>query len=254
MTLDGKAALVTGSASGIGRATALALARRGCHVAINYTRSEREAQATVQEAQALGVRAVLCRCDVSDDAGVRAMVATCERELGRLDVLVNAAGTTHVAPPDDLEAITPEIWDRIFDVNVRGTFFVTRAAAPLLKRSGEGAVVNLASIAGLRPAAQVIPYAASKAAVVNMTVAFARILAPEVRVNAVAPGWLQGRWMQAALGDQYDRLMQRRAERTPLARVATAQDVAQTIVGLVEGNAFVTGQTVVIDGGYSLVG
>src|SRR3989442_445207 len=234
MTVEGKAALVTGSASGIGRATALALARRGCHVAVNYTRSQREAEAVVRDAQALGVRAVLCRCDVSDDAAVRAMVATCERELGRLDVLVNAAGTTHVAPPDDLEAVTPEIWDRIFDVNVRGTFLVTRAAAPLLKRGGDGAVVNLASVAGLRPAAQVIPYAASKAAVVNMTVSFARILAPRVRVNAVAPGWMEGRWMRAALGDQYDRLMQRRAERTPLGRVATPDDVAQTIVSLVE--------------------
>jgi 3-oxoacyl-[acyl-carrier protein] reductase len=252
--LAGKAALVTGSAVGIGRATALALARRGCHVAINYTRSEREAEATARDVRALGVRTALCRCDVSDDGGVRAMVATCERAFGRLDVLVNAAGTTHVAPPDDLEAMTPEIWERIFDVNVWGTFAVTRAAAPLLRRSGEGAVVNLASIAGLRPALQVIPYAASKAAVVNMTVSFARILAPHVRVNAVAPGWLQGRWMQAVLGDQYERLMQRRAERTPLGRVATPDDVAQTILGLVEGSDFVTGQTVVIDGGYSLVG
>src|SRR5213593_537098 len=196
MELRGKAALVTGSATGIGRATALALARRGCHVVVNYTRSESEARTTVSDVEALGARALLHRCDVVDDEAVRAMVARCERELGRLDVLVNAAGTTHFAPFDDLEAITPEIWDRIFNVNVRGTFFATRAAAPLLKRSGHGAVVNLASVAGLRPAAQVIPYAASKAAIVNMTVSFARILAPKVRVNAVAPGWLEGRWME----------------------------------------------------------
>jgi len=253
MDLGGKAALVTGSAVGIGRATALALARGGCHVVINYTRSEAEAKETVREVEGLGRRALLHRCDVSDDAGVRAMVAACEREFGRLDVLVNAAGTTHFAPADDLEAITPEIWDRIFDVNVRGTFLATRAAAPLLRRSGQGAVVNLASIAGLRPAAQVIPYAASKAAIVNMTVSFARILAPEVRVNAVALGWMEGRWMQAALGADYDRLMQRRAERTPLRRVATAEDVAQSILGLIASSDFVTGQTVVIDGGYSIV-
>jgi len=253
MELEGKAALVTGSAVGIGRATALALARRGCHVVINYTQSEAEAKASVREVEALGGRALLHRCDVSDDASVRAMVAACEREFGRLDVLVNAAGTTHFAAADDLEAITGEIWDRIFDVNVRGTFQATRAAAPLLRRSGEGAVVNLASIAGLRPAAQVIPYAASKAAIVNMTVSFARILAPEVRVNAVAPGWMEGRWMQAALGADYDRLMQRRAERTPLHRVATAEDVAQSILGLIASSDFVTGQTVVIDGGYSIV-
>ena len=253
MRLDDKAALVTGSATGIGRATALALARRGCHVTINYSRSQREAETTLADVQALGVRGVLCRVDVSDDSAVRAMALACDREFGRLDVLVNAAGTTHFAPPEDLEAVTPEIWDRIFNVNVRGTFFVTRAAAPLLRRSGEGAVVNVASIAGLRPAAQVIPYAASKAAIVNMTVAFARVLAPEVRVNAVAPGWMEGRWMAAGLGAEYDRLMERRAQRTPLRRVATPDDVAQTILGLIEANDFVTGQTVVIDGGYSIV-
>lgn len=253
MELAGKAALVTGSATGIGRATALAMARRGCAVAINYTRSAAEAEATAREAEALGARTVLHRADVADDASARALVEACERAFGRLDVLVNAAGTSHFAPADDLEAITPEIWDRIFAVNVRGTFQVTRAAAPLLKRSGQGAVVNLASIAGLRPAAQVVPYAASKAAIVNMTVSFARLLAPEVRVNAVAPGWMQGRWMQAALGPDYERLMQRRAERTPLRRVATPVDVAQTILSLVEANDFVTGQTVVIDGGYSIV-
>lgn len=252
MKLAGKAALVTGSAVGIGRATALALAGRGCHVAINYTRSEAEAAETAARAHALGARAMPCRADVSDDAAVRAMVAACEREFGRLDVLVNCAGTTHFAPPEDLDAVTPEIWDRIFNVNVRGTFLVTRAVAPLLRRSGDGAVVNVASIAGLRPAAQIIPYAASKAAIVNMTVSFARVLAPEVRVNAVAPGWMQGRWMEAALGDRYETLMRRRAERTPLGRVATPEDVAQTILSLVEANDFVTGQTVVIDGGYSM--
>jgi len=253
MELRGKAALVTGSATGIGRATALALARRGTDVLINYTRSETEAKATVEDVQALGRRALLVRGDVSDDASARAMVAACERDLGRLDVLVNCAGTTHFAPSEDLEAITPEIWDRIFDVNVRGTFFVTRAAAPLLKRSGRGAVVNLASIAGLRPAAQAVPYAASKAAIVNMTLSLARLLAPEVRVNAVAPGWMEGRWMEAALGPDYDRLLKRRGERTPLGRVATPDDVAQSIVSLVADNDFVTGQVVVIDGGFSLL-
>lgn len=253
MTLNGKAAIVTGSATGIGRSAALALARRGCNVVINYTRSEVEAQETVRSVQAAGAQALLFRADVSDDAAVRQMVAACEQEFGRLDVLVNCAGTTHFAPPEDLEAITQQVWDRIFSVNVHGTFLATRAATPLLKRSGEGAVVNLSSIAGLRPAAQVIPYAASKAAIANMTVSFARILAPEVRVNAVAPGWMEGRWMEAALGDKYDALMERRAQRTPLHRVATPEDVAQTILSLIECNDFVTGQILAIDGGYSLL-
>src|SRR3989338_3247912 len=254
MELDGRAAIVTGSATGIGRSTALALARRGGRVVINYTRSETEAQETVRNVEAMGVPALLFRGDVSDDAAVRRMVAACEEKFGRLDVLVNAAGTTHFSAPEDLEAITDEVWNRVFNVNVHGTFLATRAAAPLLKRSGAGAVVNLSSIDGLRPAAQAIPYAASKAAIVTMTISFARILAPEVRVNAVAPGWMEGRWMKAALGEQYDRLMERRAQRTPLGRVATPDDVAQTILSLIESNDFVTGQVVVIDGGYSLVG
>ena len=252
MELRGRAAIVTGSATGIGRSTALELARRGCNVVINYTRSEAEAQETVRDVEAAGAAALLCRCNVSEDAEVRRMVAACAEKFGRLDVLVNAAGVSHFSPPEDLEAITEDVWNRIFRVNVHGTFLTTRAAAPLLKRSGRGAVVNVSSIAGVRPAAQAIPYAASKAAVVNMTVSLARILAPEVRVNAVAPGWIRGRWMQAALGDQYDRLMERRAQRTPLGRVATPEDVAQTIVSLIEANDFVTGQVVVIDGGYSI--
>ena len=202
MELRGRAAIVTGSATGIGRSAALALARRGCHVVINYTRSEAEAQATVRDAEASGVQALLFRGDVSEDAAVRRMVAACEQKFGRLDVLVNAAGTTHFSAPEDLDAITDEVWNRIFNVNVHGTFLATRAAAPLLKRSGQGAVVNVSSIAGLRPGPQAIPYAASKAAVVTMTLSFARILAPEVRVNAVAPGWMEGRWMKAALGEQ----------------------------------------------------
>jgi len=252
VNLYGKAALVTGSATGIGRSTALALARRGCGVVINYTRSREEAEETVRDARAAGGRALLYRCDVSDDSAVRDMVAACEREFGSLDVLVNAAGTSHFAPVEDLEAMTDEVWDRIFAVNVRGTFLATRAAAPLLRRAGQGAVVNLASVAGLRPAAQVIPYAASKAAIVTMTVSFARLLAPEVRVNAVAPGWMEGRWMEAALGEAYARLMQRRAQRTPLGRVARPEDVAQTILSLIEQNDFVTGQVLVVDGGYSI--
>jgi len=253
MELRGRAAIVTGSATGIGRSTALELARRGCNVVINYTRSEVEAKETVRDVEAAGAAALLCRCNVSEDAEVRRMVAACAEKFGRLDVLVNAAGVSHFSPPEDLEAITEDVWNRIFRVNVHGTFLATRAAAPLLKRSGQGAVVNVSSIAGVRPAAQAIPYAASKAAVVNMTVSLARILAPEVRVNAVAPGWIRGRWMRAALGDQYDRLMERRAQRTPLGRVATPEDVAQTIVSLIVSNDFVTGQVVVIDGGYSLL-
>ena len=178
MAQDRPAALITGSASGIGRAAALRLARAGYHVAINYSRSEDTARTTLA----------------------------------------------------DLES--------------------TRACAPLL-RAARGSVVNVASIVGLRPGPQPLAYAASKAAVVSLTRTLSRVLAPEVRVNAVAPGWIAGEWMQRTLGDNYDRLMERRAVWTPMQRNVTLEDVAETVVSLITSNPFVTGETIVIDGGYA---
>ncbi len=246
-----RVALVTGSATGIGRTTVIELARHGFDVAINYSRSEGEAQETVRQCEAAGAKTVLVQCDVSDDGQVRRMLSDVDRAFGRLDALVNVAGTTVLTAQEDLEAISVEDWDRIFGVNVKGTFLVTRAAAPLLKSTGNASVVNLASIVGLRPTAQPIPYAASKAAVINMTRTFSRVLAPEVRVNAVAPGWIASSWMEKTLGEHYDRLIDRRAKQTPLGRVATFDDVAEVILNLIEHNRFVTGETIVIDGGFA---
>jgi 3-oxoacyl-[acyl-carrier protein] reductase len=244
------AALVTGASTGIGRAAVVALAAAGFDVVVNYHRSEKEARRTAEVAESKGARTLLCRCDVSDDPEVREMLAAVERQFGRLDALVNNAGTTTEIPPKNFDAMTPEIWDRIFAVNVRGIFQVTRAAAPLLKKAG-GSIVNTASIVGLRPGPQPLPYAASKAAVVNLTKLLALNLAPEIRVNAVAPGWMEGEWMERMLKDKYADLIARRAKHTPLRRVATAEDVAEVMVNLLTGNKFVTGEIVVIDGGYS---
>ena len=245
-----KKALVTGAASGIGRSTAIALARAGYDVAINYSSSDKAAAVTVAEAQKLGAKTLLLKCDVSDEAGVRAMLAKVEAGFRGLDVLVNNAGTTANWKPKDLESLSLDDWDRVFAVNVRGLFQVTRAAVPLLKRS-KGCVVNTASIVGLRPGPQPLPYAASKAAVVNLTKTLAWNLGPEIRVNAVAPGWMEGDWMKRMLKDKYDDLMSKRAKATPLKRVVTADDVAETIMSLVEGNRFVTGEIIVIDGGFT---
>src|SRR5213592_976488 len=245
-----RAALVTGAASGIGRAAALALARAGYDVAINYSRSEKEAQAVAVEAGRGGVRTLLCRCDVADEVGVRAMMKMVGDQFGRLDVLINNAGTTAAWKPKDLESISLEDWDRVFAVNVRGLFQVTRAAVPLLRVS-KGCIVNTASIVGLRPGPQPLPYAASKAAVVNLTKTLAWNLGPEIRVNAVAPGWMEGDWMKRMLKDKYEDLMGKRAKATPLKRVVTADDVAETMMSLVEGNRFVTGEIIVIDGGFT---
>jgi 3-oxoacyl-[acyl-carrier protein] reductase len=245
-----KAALVTGAASGIGRAAALALARAGYDVVVNYSRSDAAAKAVADEAKSCGVKALLVRCDVADEAGVRAMLKTIEEQFGRLDVLVNNAGTTAPWKPKDLESLSLEDWDRVFAVNVRGLFQVTRAAVPLL-RASKGCIVNTASIVGLRPGPQPLPYAASKAAVVNLTKTLAYNLGPEIRVNAVAPGWMEGDWMQRMLKDKYEDLMGKRAKATPLKRVVTAEDVAETMMSLIQSNRFVTGEVIVIDGGFA---
>ena len=244
------AALVTGAASGIGRAAALALARAGYDVCINYSRSEVAARAVAAEAEMCGVRALLLRCDVSDDAAVREMLRSVQEKFGRLDVLINNAGTTTEIKPKDFDAMTVEEWDRVFAVNVRGLFLVTRAALPML-RASKGCIVNTASIVGLRPGPQPLPYAASKAAVVNLTKTLAYHLGPEIRVNAVAPGWMEGEWMQRMLKDKYEELMARRAKLTPLKRCVTAEDVAETMMSLVRSNRFVSGEVIVIDGGFS---
>jgi len=250
MTQGKPVALITGAATGIGRAAALALTEAGFDVAINYSRSESAARETAALAQAKGAKTLLFKCDVSDDPSVRKMLAAVEQEFGRLDALVNNAGTTSTVKPSDFEAMTAEEWDRVFAVNVRGMFQVTRAATPLLK-AARGSVVNTASIVGLRPGPQPLPYAASKAAVVSLTKLLALNLAPDVRVNAVAPGWMEGDWMKRMLADRYDDLMARRAKSTPLRRCATAEDVAEVIVSLITGNRFVNGEIIVIDGGFS---
>ena len=245
-----KVVLVTGASSGIGRAAATAFAAAGFDVAVNYGSNEAGAQLTVAAAEAQGASTLLVQADVSDDAAVRRMLAAVEQRFGRLDALVNNAGTTTNVGPKDFDAMTADEWDRVFAVNVRGTFQVTRAAIALLRNSG-GSIVNTASIVGLRPGPQPLPYAASKAAIVNLTRLLALNLGPEIRVNAVAPGWMEGEWMERMLGEKYDDLMGRRARATPLKRVITADDVAEVIVNLVTSNRMVNGETIVIDGGFA---
>jgi 3-oxoacyl-[acyl-carrier protein] reductase len=245
-------ALVTGAASGIGQATAIALAQHGFDVAINYSSNESGARRTASAAEAAGAHTLVVRCDVSDDNAVRAMLDEVgQRFNGRLDALINNAGTTVPNSPGDWEGVTPEAWDRVFAVNVRGLWQVTRAALALLRAAEWPAIVNTCSIAGVRPGPQPFAYAASKAAVANMTKTFAGELGPKIRVNAVAPGWIEGEWMQRTLGENYAGLMARRARYTPLQRVATFDDVAQTIVNLVVSNRFVTGEIVIVDGGFA---
>ena len=250
MELSGKTAIVTGSAVGVGRATALELARRGANLVINYSRSEAEAQQTAADVEALGAKALLVRADVSQDDQVRDMVKRTVERFGSLDVLVNNAAITHFVSSRDLEALTEEMWDRILAVNVKGLFFCSRAAIPHIKQQGGGCIVNISSVAGINGIGSSIAYCASKAAVINMTVAFARAFAPEVRVNCVAPGFIDTRWHSARPEvEDYGALKERVAKGTPLARVGTPEDIAQAVLSLIEGADFATGQTLVVDGG-----
>jgi len=250
-----KAALVTGAATGIGRAIAIALAENGFDVAINYSRSEGAALETLARVKEAGaVRAAAFRADVSDEADVGRMIAETEALFGgELDLLVNNAGTTSEVPPHKFDTMEVEDFDRVFAVNVRGTFLVTKHACRLLKAMPKANVVNTASIVGLRPGPQPLPYSSSKAAIISMTQTMAGALGPNIRVNAVAPGWLEGDWMERTLGDNYERLMERRAKMTPLKRCARVEDVGEAVVTLATRLPFTSGQTIVIDGGYSFV-
>jgi 3-oxoacyl-[acyl-carrier protein] reductase len=249
MELAGKAALITGGAVGVGRAIVLALARNGCDVAANYSRSREEAEETAAQAGALGVRALAVRADVRSDADVRAMVESTVADLGRLDVLVNNAGVTRFIDHADLEAVDDEAWNFIFDTNVRGTFYCVRAAVPSLRRDGGGMILNISSIAGVYAMGSSIPYCASKAALNNMTVTLARALAPDIRVNALAPGYVDTRWWQDRAN--YEASKQAAAQAAPLKRVGMPDDMAAAALGLITSD-MITGQIVVADGGLGI--
>lgn len=255
MTSAMKSAVVTGGATGVGRATALRLAAAGYGVVINYSRSEAEAVSTVSEIEAAGGQALCRRADVAIDEDCRALIAAAESRFGRLDVLVNCAGTTEFIPFSDLDSITAEIWERLFRVNVVGAFQCSRAAAEVIRRTASGGVIiNVSSVAAQLAQGSSIPYCASKAALDNLTVSLARTLAPQIRVNAVAPGFIAGRWTQQGLGDKYTAVLAAWEQSLPLQRVCQPDDVAEAIVGLIVGNSLITGQTLTVDGGMTISG
>jgi 3-oxoacyl-[acyl-carrier protein] reductase len=244
-----QAAIVTGGGTGVGRATTLRLAQLRCSVLVNYSRSRAEAEQTVAEAQALGARAIAFAADVSDDGAVREMVAKAVETFGRLDLLVNNAGTTRFIPAPDLDQVTDEDWQRILMVNLVGPFHCARAVREPMLASGGGQIINVSSVAAYIGKGSSIPYAASKAALNNLTIALARTLAPQIRVNAVAPGLIAGRWLQQGLGKSYEATMRAGRRANPLGKVCSPDDVAATILSLATGSPLITGQVLVVDGG-----
>ena len=254
MDLKGRVALITGGATGIGRATVVRLAKAGVGgVVINYRTSSGEANKLAAEVRKIGSKALCVRADVKSDEQVREMVRQVGEHFGRLDVLVNNAGVTHWVQVSDLEGLTDDIWDDILDVNVKGAFRCSRAAVPLLSEA-EGMVVNVSSISGIIAPATMssLAYGTAKAALIHLTRGLAVALAPKVRVNAVAPAFTDTKWMRDHYGADYEQVVARASEKYPLRRIAKTDDIAAAIVGLVTGGDFVTGQTLIVDGGLSL--
>ncbi len=245
--LSGRVAVVTGGGTGIGRATAIALAREGADVAVNYSRSEEQAFETLEEIEELGRKGIVVQADVSQLGAVESMFDRVRRELGLVDILINSAGRTYFVPYDRLEDVTEEVWETIFAVNVKGTFFCCRAAAGQMAQKGSGVIINIASSSGMTGQGSSVPYAASKGALLTLTKALARALAPEVRVIAISPGVVETRWV-----DGQEDFVRRSIETTPLGRNATADDVAEVALALIVSAGFVTGTNIVVDGGRAI--
>ena len=240
-----KVALVTGASSGIGAATARLLARRGWRVAVNYSKGKAQADQVATECG----EAIAVRGDVAEDADCRRIAAETLAKWGRIDALVNNAGTTKAVKHADLEGLAAADFERVFRVNVVGPFQMIRACAAALKES-RGAVVNVSSVAALLGTGSSLAYAASKAALDTMTFSLARTLAPEVRVNIVAPGYVSTPWQPAVHGEQGARALEERyASIAPLRSAGTAEDVADAIAWLLEGARRVTGERIYVDSG-----
>ena len=254
MELKGRVALVTGGAGGIGGAVVRSLAKAGISaVAVNYRRSSKGAQKLVAELERGGVKALAAQADVQSDAQVRSMIEQIHTQFGRLDILVNNAGVTHWVNLGDLDGLTDKIWDEILDVNVKGAFRCARAAAPMLAEH-QGMVVNVSSISGVLapPTLSSLPYGTAKAALIYLTKGLAAALAPRIRVNCVAPAFTDTPWMSEHFGAEYPQAIAKASAGFPLQRIATADEVAGAILGLITGGDFVTGQTLIVDGGLSL--
>lgn len=252
--LSKNVAIVTGSSSGVGAATAKLLASLGCNVVINYNSNEAGAQAVADECEAFGVETLIHKGNVAEDSDCIAMSQAAIGKWGRIDVLVNNAGTTKFVDHQNLDGLDKDDFRRIYDVNVVGAYQMTRAVTKQMQDQEEGgAVVNVASTAGITGIGSCIAYAASKGAMVTMTLSLARALGPKLRINAVCPGFIEGDWLKDGFGEErYQKLMEFNRDNAPLKRTATAETVADAIVHFVIGSQVVTGETLIVDGGRHL--
>ena len=246
--MDGKVALVTGAAVGIGRAIAVGYGGEGAKVVVNYSKSRQEAEGTARLVGEAGGTPLLIQADVAQDGQVRAMVAQTLDRFGRIDVLVNNAGITAFVDFLDLEGLTEEIWDRLFSVNVKGTFFCCRAVAAPMRTQGHGRIINIASVAGIWAQGSSMAYSASKAAVIHLSKCLARTLGPEILVNVIAPGFIADtRWNVGR--PNLEATTVKAAQAAPLKRAGKPEDIADAALFLATRGDFVTGDVLVVDGG-----
>lgn len=253
MDIEGGVAIVTGASSGVGAACARQMAEKGCNVVINYAHNEAGAKATEAACKAFDVETIVMRADVAEDAECRALAQAAEEKWGRIDALVNNAGTTKFCAHDDLEGLNKQDFLDIYSVNTIGAFQMTRAVQPIMQRAGKGSIVNVASIAAVTGVGSSIAYAASKGALVTMTLSLARALGSEIRVNAVCPGFIQGEWLKEGLGEEAYEKMRAALERAaPLGVTATADTVSEAILYFITGADIITGETLILDGGAHL--
>lgn len=249
MKLQGKVAVVTGGGTGIGRAICIRFAQEGCALAVNYSKSQQQAEEVVATLHRMGATAVAIRADVSQDRDARALMRETVERLGRLDILVNNAGFSRRIPHQDLEGMTEDLITRILAVNVKGPFYCVRAAVPYMRQTGGGAVVNITSDSAYDADGSSILYCAAKAALGNLTKAWARSLAPTIRVNAVAPGFVDTGFVD------WDREFIAKVGRlNPLGRLATVEDVANAVLFLAADATHVTAETILVNGGVTALG
>ena len=252
---DAPVALITGGGTGIGAATAKLLAAHGWNVAINYRTSREEAEATAAACRKLGTDATAFQGDVAIDRDCRRMAKQTLARWGRIDGLVNNAGMTKVVAGADLEGLNAEDFHAIYATNVVGAYQMTRAAAPALKAKGNGSIVNVSSIVGIVGGGSSTAYAASKGALNTMTMALARALAPEIRVNAVCPSFVETRWVTSKMdAKQYKQVKADVEASSPLQRICSAEDVAESVAWFIEGGRAITGEILMIDAGVHLFG
>ena len=260
MAKTNKVAIVTGSATGLGAACAVDLAGRGWNVVINYTKSKKEADETYETVKSKGVEAILVQADMGQDADCRQLAAETMKEWGRIDGLINNAGTTKFQSQGDLEGVTPEDFDRILRVNVTGPYMMSRAVYPTMKKQWDengdrGSIVNISSIAGVLGVGTSIPYAASKGALNTLTLSLARWFGPAVRVNTVCPGFIQTRWLLGALGEtDYEKLKNAQEQTTPLRQAGTPEQMAEAAIFFLTSASNITGEFLIVDAGTHLGG